>query len=268
MSNINPWTLLILGILVGWLISWLLELWFFRRRRLECQRNNSRLEAQLRARNAELGAANSQISALRGELGTRAKEIDVLLYQMATQEDAVSFETLVDAPKPFVMEPEAGLAAETHVEPANELASEADAENRGIENQPQIPFDSAEITPDQWSVLRAAGITTEEDLADVNPADLERLFQVPEWQHAEDEIWEPALPPTEIDQPDNSDDMTQIAGIGPKYAAVLQEHGFDTFAELGGSDPDILAKIFEGAGGRAPNFTSWIKQAQTFQAGN
>ena len=288
MSNMNPWTLLVLGIFLGWLLSWLLELWFFRRRRLECQRNNSRLEAQLRARNAELGAANSQISALRGELGTRAKEIDGLLYQMAKQEDNATSEALADVRKPFPVASETSPAGDTHEEIEVEKASDTDAETqgvetqgvetqgvetqgdetKGIENQIRNQINVDEITPEQWAILRAAGITTEDDLANVSLEDLEQLFQAPEWQHVDDETWEPDAPPPETPQADGADDMTLIAGIGPKYAALLQEHGLNTFAKLGSSDAATLAKTFEGAGGRNPDFISWIEQAQAFQAGD
>ncbi len=269
MSNINPWTLLVLGILLGWLLSWLLELWFFRRRRLQCQRDNSRLEAQLRARNAELGAANSQISALRGELGTRAKEIDALLYQLARQEqeEEASSEPLTNAPRSFSEDQKAVLAMETHEELVTTTDSDADVEAQGGKEQAQSPFNTAEITPDQWAVLRAAGITSEAELAEANPDDLERLFLAPEWQHIEDETWNPDALPLETPPPDDPNDMTLIAGIGPKYAALLQEHGINTFAQLGASEPATLAKFFETAGGRTPDFKSWIEQAQAFQAG-
>ena len=267
MTNINPWTLLVLGILVGWLFSWLLELWFFRRRRLQCQRDNSRLEAQLRARNAELGAANSQISALRGELGTRAKEIDALLYQLAIQQEDASSEPLIAEPNFFSDDQEAVLAVETHEDLVTATDSDADIEAQGGEERLQTAINTAEITSDQWAILRAAGITSEAELADANPDDLERLFLAPEWQHIEDETWESDTPPVETAPPDDPDDMTLIAGIGPKYAALLQEHGINTFAQLGASEPATLAKIFETAGGRTPDFKSWIEQAQAFQAG-
>jgi len=263
----NPWTFLVLGILVGWLFGWLLELWFFRRRRLQCQRNNSHLEAQLRARNAELGAANSQISALRGELGTRAKEIDVLLYQLAKQEEEISSKPSIDEPEPLSGDQGMALAAEINEESATETGSDTDIETLGTEKQPQNPTNGAEITPEQWAILRAAGITTEAELADVNPDDLERLFLAPEWQHADDEPREFDAQQIETTQADGPDDMTLIAGIGPKYAALLQEHDINTFARLGAIEPAALAKIFESAGGRTPNFPSWIEQAQAFQTG-
>ena len=90
MSNVNLWLILVLGILIGWVAGWLLELWVFRYRRTSCQRELVQLQAKLRARDAEVSAADSQISTLRGELAARAKQVDILLYEMASQGDWVN----------------------------------------------------------------------------------------------------------------------------------------------------------------------------------
>ena len=60
----NPWVALVLGILIGWLLEWLVELFFFRRERLACQRRLGELEAQLLARDGQLRAANARINDL------------------------------------------------------------------------------------------------------------------------------------------------------------------------------------------------------------
>ncbi len=264
MSNINPWALLVLGILVGWILGWLLELWYFRRQRLQCQHEQNRLEGQLRARNAELGAANSQISALRGELGTRAQEIDTLLYQLATKE--VQEDSDVSERK-SISDLESVLTPVSTGDVIDEMIADSDVTVEPLETaeHPQNRLDSSDITPDQWIILRAAGITTEDDLASMNPDDLERLFQAPEWQHAADDTLEFDIPPVEIAQPVVADDMTVIAGIGPKYANILQENGITTFVQLGASDVARLSTLFETSVGRPPDFQSWIDQAQSFQ---
>ncbi len=265
MSNINPWTLLVLGILVGWLIGWLLELWYFRRQRLHCQREVNRLEGQLRARNAELGAASSQISALRGELGTRAKEIDALLYQLAKNEEQADADPSYPEPIPVwkgAAEPNSAMDAPIEVV----ADTEDDIELPEKTDLTQTSLDTSEISPDQWAILRAAGITPEDDLASISPDDLERIFSAPEWQQVEDETIDLQVSPSAITQADIPDDMTLIAGIGPKYAALLQEHGITTFAQLSVSDPATLSTMFATSVGRPPDVQSWIDQAQTFQA--
>jgi predicted flap endonuclease-1-like 5' DNA nuclease len=264
MSNINPWALLVLGILVGWILGWLLELWYFRRQRLQCQREQNRLEGQLRARNAELGAANSQISALRGELGARAQEIDTLLYQLATkevQENAEASEPKSSSDSEGVAEPDStGDESEQLI-----VGSDVDVEPVEKTEHSQNSLDFSDITPDQWTILRAAGITTEDDLAKLNQNDLERLFQAPEWEDAVDDTLEYDISPAAMAQPAVADDMTVIAGIGPKYATVLQENGITTFAQLGASDVTKLSSLFEASVGRPPDFQSWIDQARSLQ---
>jgi len=257
MSNINPWALLILGILVGWILGWLLELWYFRRQRLQCQREQSRLEGQLRARNAELGAANSQISALRGELGTRAQEIDVLLYQLATKEVR---EDVASSEQESSSDLEADIGAVSVVDGTDEVA-----DIEVIKTANQAPFDTSDITPDQWTILRAAGIMTEDEVASINPDDLERLLQAPEWQQDVEDTLEFDISPPATPQAVTPDDLTLIAGIGPKYATLLQENGITTFAQLGASDVATLSTLFEASVGRPPDFQSWIDQAQSFQ---
>ena len=266
MPNINPWTLLVLGILVGWLISWLLELWYFRRQRLRCQRESNRLEGQLRARNAELGAANSQIGALRGELGTRAKEIDALLYQLAKHEEREDADLADAEPVPpwrAAVEPNPETNGDT------EVVADTDDDIESVEKtiQTQNPIDASEISPEQWTLLRADGITTVDDLASMNPNDLERIILDPEWQSIGDKAPEPQASASAIPPPDISDDMTLVAGIGPKYASLLQEHGITTFAQLGASDPETLSSLFATTVGRPPDVQSWIEQAQSFQTG-
>ncbi len=57
------------------------------------------------------------------------------------------------------------------------------------------------------------------------------------------------------------DDLTQIDGIGPKYAAVLADAGVVTFAKLGKMEPADVQEIFRASTGRAPDPSDWIKQA-------
>jgi len=61
--------------------------------------------------------------------------------------------------------------------------------------------------------------------------------------------------------PDIPDDLTEIDGIGPKYAQVLQAAGVLTFKHLAEMHPDDIRGIFQAAGGRAPNPTAWPEGA-------
>ncbi len=45
--SLNPWFALLLGILIGWVLNWLLEVLFFRHRRLETQRQLDRRKGRV-----------------------------------------------------------------------------------------------------------------------------------------------------------------------------------------------------------------------------
>ncbi len=66
--SLNPWLALILGILFGWFFGWLLERWFFRRRRVECEEQLTRVEGELRAQQDALNAARTHAGALEADL--------------------------------------------------------------------------------------------------------------------------------------------------------------------------------------------------------
>ena len=53
------------------------------------------------------------------------------------------------------------------------------------------------------------------------------------------------------------DDLTDIKGVGPKYARQLSELGIATFADLAQADPTTLAAAFDA---RA-DVADWIAQA-------
>ena len=63
-----------------------------------------------------------------------------------------------------------------------------------------------------------------------------------------------------------TDDLTDVDGIGPKYAQVLHDAGVMTFAQLAEMQHDDIREIFQGAGGRVPNPTTWPKQAAQLDA--
>jgi len=59
----------------------------------------------------------------------------------------------------------------------------------------------------------------------------------------------------------DADELTAISGIGPTYAAVLQEADITSYAQLAGLTPDEIRAIFRDAGKRAPNTSTWPEQA-------
>lgn len=59
----------------------------------------------------------------------------------------------------------------------------------------------------------------------------------------------------------NGDDLTQIVGIGPAYAARLQSAGIDSFARLAAATSDQLTDLLVVPDWRRPDFESWLEQA-------
>jgi len=67
--------------------------------------------------------------------------------------------------------------------------------------------------------------------------------------------------------PAKPDDLTKISGIGPKTAALLQEHGLQTFAQLAAATPERLREILQSANNRLSDPATWPDQARLAAAG-
>jgi WS/DGAT/MGAT family acyltransferase len=64
-----------------------------------------------------------------------------------------------------------------------------------------------------------------------------------------------------------ADDLTQLHGIGPAFAARLQTGGITTYAMLASSTAEQLAAIVQAPDWRRPDYLGWIEQAQGRVAG-
>ncbi len=58
-----------------------------------------------------------------------------------------------------------------------------------------------------------------------------------------------------------ADDLGQISGIGPKYAAQLSAAGITTFAALAAAKPERLAEIIQAPSWRKVDHAAWIAEA-------
>lgn len=76
LSQMNPWVVLVLGILIGWVLEWLLELFFFRRQRLSCQHRLADLEAALVERQHQIDLARTRIKSLEGQSAKVTARVD------------------------------------------------------------------------------------------------------------------------------------------------------------------------------------------------
>ena len=78
---------------------------------------------------------------------------------------------------------------------------------------------------------------------------------VPEAQSA------PAAQPVQANAP-APDDLAIVEGIGPKIAAVLNQAGITTFAQLATADVSALTEILQTANLRLADPTTWPEQAR------
>ena len=59
-----------------------------------------------------------------------------------------------------------------------------------------------------------------------------------------------------------ADDLTQVKGIGPKYAASLNAAGITTYAALAHTSPDRLREIVDAPAWRQVDYPAWIVEAR------
>jgi predicted flap endonuclease-1-like 5' DNA nuclease len=59
-----------------------------------------------------------------------------------------------------------------------------------------------------------------------------------------------------------ADDLTQVKGIGPKYAASLNAAGIATYAALAHTSPDRLKEIVDAPAWRQVDYPAWIVEAR------
>ncbi len=66
-----------------------------------------------------------------------------------------------------------------------------------------------------------------------------------------------------------ADDLTRIEGIGPKIAGLLNDAGFNGFADLAAADPEKIREILAEAGGSYASHDpeTWPKQAEMARDG-
>lgn len=125
------------------------------------------------------------------------------------------------------------------------------------------------IGPKYATLLSAAGITTYDDLAEASPDQLRDIIKPSAMQQINFASWSAqavALANTRGSRA--GDDLTELEGIGPVYAAKLRERGIATFADLSASDEATLSEIINAPAWRRINYGEWIAQARLAAAGD
>ncbi len=203
--HFNPWVAFVLGVLVGWLIQWLLELWYFRKRRLECQHRLSVLEEDLQKREAELLLEREHAASLEADL--------TALRARMSAEAAPSLQ--VAASQLEVEALEAGIIAPT---------AEAEAAAPQVEAElPPIDFDrlGARVEAELPEVAVAAA-KLEAGLPEVAVAAPKLEAGLPEVAVAAAKL-EAELPEVAVAAPELEAGLPEVAVAAPKLEAELPE---------------------------------------------
>ncbi len=252
--NLNPWVALLLGILIGWILQWLLEVWFFRRRRLECQRRLAQVEAQLKEREEELRQARRGATAPEAELATKVAAAPPSVA-VAVEAPAVQ----VEAPKAEIGG--AGLAAAAGL--AGAALGAAAEEGKADIAAPSIQVKAPEIEA-RLPALELGAPQMEAKLPEVG-------FEVPEVELPKVAAEVPAVELPKVEAKAigaaaiAADDLTLIKGIGSKFAAQLAAAGITSFAALADASPEQLAGIIKAPAWQKLDFAAWIAEARVWK---
>jgi predicted flap endonuclease-1-like 5' DNA nuclease len=249
------WLSFFIGILVGWVLEWLIDFLFWRRKYARV----AEAEAQTRADLANLQDRVDRVDALDLDLTSSKAEIDSLHIDLSSAQEEIA-------------RLQAALAASTAA------AQVAGDDLTMIEG----------IGPKISDLLNGAGIRTFDELGNTEVDRLREILAAggPGFQIADPARWprqarlaakqdwvalqslkqqlaggvRRAPPP----KPVEPDDLTMIEGIGPKISDLLNGAGIRTFDELGNTEVDRLREIL-AAGGSAFQMAdpaSWPRQAR------
>ena len=295
--NLNPWIALILGILIGWLLQWLLELWFFRKRNLEYQDRLAEVETQLKTREGELDAARARAKTLEVDLAgakaaaalpqaeVDAPQLDLSKAAVAVGLAGVTGELTADAPTTevpavAVEAPEVkttapgitvaapgiglGAAAVAAGVGAVALAGKADGEKPELAVEaPVVEIEAPEVKTTAPGITVAApgiGLGAAAVAAAVGAAAVAGLGDTEPETRAGQVAVATSLPTPAARI--EADDLTQIKGIGPKFAAQLNAAGITTYVALAHTPADRLETLTDAPAWRQVDYHAWIAEAR------
>lgn len=240
------WFSFIAGALTGWIVEWLIDLFYWRRKQSRWANEHNRLESDLshaqntvsglRTREVELNqqlsvsrgdvdAANSNLSILQADLDGARAEIAALNNQLS----------LADADK-------LALADQLN----NDLAA-AQAEAGDLREQLSRALAANKVLQSENTMLGTRRDELESDAA--------RFLAVSGLSVAAAAAAQPEQ---------ERDDLTIIEGIGPKIEELLNQHDIYTFARLADASVPDLETIIRSAGSRfqTANPETWPRQAR------
>ena len=294
------------GLLLGWLATWILqkridddlrdEVARLQRELADCQREHEKTKALVPASESddepvqdEDSTAVAPASPAATVVAARTAEVDTLVVDTSDAETPAA-ETLV------VVEelPEEANAGEAETAGRKEAPTEiqetedhAASEQRAavvaaiaaegtVTSVTDADTGVADLTvikgigPKFAETLNAAGITSYAALAQTPPERLQEIIQPAAWQKLDFEDWiaQASALSRQSRRLQIGDDLTRLEGIGPTYAQKLRGAGITSFAQLAESDEDSLAAIINAPSWQQVNYGAWIAQADLAAAGD
>jgi len=265
------WLSFFIGVLVGWIVEWLIDLFYWRRRYQSCCKERDALQARLAE--AEKRITTFQVKGYDPEAEARripaadvatevvierpAADLDVELETTEVEVRAADLEVSLEAPEVEV--PDTGIDAffdelrarfpdadlDGSIDRLRARFPDLDLKTalHGLKvDFPDLDIDGAFDSLKARFAHLAAGAAIGGAAAELGD------------RHAE-------LPTIAPQQPD---DLKRIEGIGPKIARLLNDNGILTFAQLANTSSEYLQVILQAGG---PNFqladpTTWPQQAR------
>ena len=282
MQSLAPWLMLLVGLVLGWLIAWLLG----RSGSKKLEARGAQAETDLRTRTDELSACRNRTATLQSDYEGRLTSLQADLQSRTTDLERAnsSLAQLQSDTASRINTLQADLQArDAELTSANvrlaELESSAATRSAGVDVgalPAQTSFSGpVQVEGDDFTKIRgvgpafAAGLTSAgihryADLAAADPQELNKALEIREWQKVDTAAWvaDAKILAGRPRQVQIGDDLTRLEGIGPAYATRLRAAGITTYAQLAVTDEGTLAEIIGAPAWRRPNYDEWIAQAR------
>ncbi len=210
------WIILLFGVLVGWGIEWVVDLLYWRKRNEQISATVEQTESAyvaLRAENEQLKARVAELEQMPAAVPVETEQA----YAVAA-DDLTIIEGIGDKT--------ADLLNQNGITTFEQLANTDVHRLRGILHDGGTGFQMHD--PQTWP--RQARLAANRDWVKLAALKAELVGGVPQ----------SAL--------DLEDDLTRIEGIGPKVAALLNERGVHSYAQLSKARPEQLYELLAAAG--------------------
>ncbi len=265
--SLNPWLALILGVLFGWFFGWLLERWFFRRRRAECEEQLQRVEGELLAQEDALNTARIRAGALEADIAAlklTAEASPVPTFEVvAPSIEAQPPEVELEAQKVGVELPEAVLPEVEIEAPAVQLGAALPEVSFPEVGAPQVTVELPEAAlPEVEVEMPRVGLGLPEAVLPALKVEApEAAVELPAAEALKAEVDWPALAveagKVEVEAPELSGSAPSIGAELPSVGPGLPETSVEVLAPTPGAKADDLARI-RGIG---PKFAAQLSAA-------